>query len=147
MPDSHQLNRFLTAQQRDYSRALAEIRNGRKVSHWMWYIFPQIDGLGRSSTAVHYAIKSRAEAVAYLDHELLGPRLIEISRALLDVEGRTAQEIFGVPDVYKLRSSMTLFDAVQADSERPTSVFGEVLERYYQNQHDQRTIDLLASGI
>ena len=147
MPDSHQLNRFLTAQQRDYSRALAEIRNGRKVSHWMWYIFPQIDGLGRSSTAVHYAIKSRAEAVAYLDHELLGPRLLEISRALLDVEGRTAQEIFGVPDVYKLRSSMTLFDAVQADSERPTSVFGEVLERYYQNQHDQRTIDLLASGI
>ena len=143
MPDPHQLNRFLTAQQNDYLRALTEVRNGRKVSHWMWYIFPQIDGLGRSSTAVHYAIKSRAEAVAYLNHEVLGPRLLEISRALLSVEGRTAREIFGVPDVYKLRSSMTLFDAAQADSERPTSVFREVLERYYAGERDERTLELL----
>ena len=143
MSDPHQLNRFLKAQRNDYPRALAEVRNGRKVSHWMWYIFPQIDGLGRSSTAIRYAIKSLAEAAAYLNHEVLGSRLLEISHALLSVEGRTAREIFGMPDVYKLRSSMTLFDAVQADSERPTSIFREVLERYYTGERDKRTLELL----
>src|SRR5436305_1227395 len=102
--DPHNLNRFVQAQVDDYEQALAEIRSGRKQSHWMWYIFPQFDGLGFSSTSKRYAIKSIAEAEAYLAHPVLGPRLQECAEAALRVEGRTASEIFGSPDDMKLRS-------------------------------------------
>src|SRR5437868_9582453 len=96
--DPHNLGRFVQAQKDDYEQALAEIRSGRKRSHWMWYIFPQIDGLGFSSTSKRYAIKSAAEAEAYLSHPVLGPRLVECAEAALRVEGRSALEIFGSPD-------------------------------------------------
>jgi uncharacterized protein (DUF1810 family) len=107
--DPHDLARFVEAQAGDYATALAETRAGRKRSHWMWYIFPQIDGLGFSSMARRYAIKSLDEARAYLDHPVLGPRLVEITEAALAVEGRSAHEIFGSPDDMKLRSCATLF--------------------------------------
>ena len=107
--DPYNLSRFLQAQEDDYKEALSEIRNGRKRSHWMWYIFPQIDGLAFSSTSKHYAIKSIEEAKAYLAHPVLGPRLLECAQAVVDVEGRSAAEIFGSPDDLKLRSCATLF--------------------------------------
>src|SRR5579872_5863827 len=107
--DPHDLNRFVQAQTGVYDRALAEIRSGKKRSHWMWFIFPQFDGLGFSSTSKHYAIKSIAEAKAYLSHPVLGPRLVECAEAALSVQGRTAHEIFGSPDDMKLRSCATLF--------------------------------------
>ena len=132
------LKRFLDAQERDYSRALAEIRNGRKQSHWMWYIFPQIAGLGYSETAQFYAIKDRQEAGDYLAHPILGSRLIEIANALLGVNGRTANQILGSPDDLKLRSSMTLFSLLpNADP-----VFGAVLDKFYGGQPDAKTISL-----
>jgi len=110
--DRFDLNRFVEAQEEIYPRALAEIKLSRKRSHWMWFIFPQIDGLGHSSTARLYAIKSKEEAKAYLDHPVLGKRLIECSEALLKIKGKSAEEIFGYPDDLKLRSSMTLFASV-----------------------------------
>src|SRR5689334_5126168 len=112
MSVGYDLARFLHAQEHDYQQALAEIRSGRKRSHWMWYIFPQFDGLGFSATSKHYAIKSIAEADAYLRHPILGPRLVESLEAVLNVEGRSAIEIFGSPDDMKLRSSATLFASV-----------------------------------
>ena len=125
-PDPYDLNRFLQAQKNDYQRALSEIRNGRKRSHWMWYIFPQYDGLGFSSTSKRYAIKSVAEAEAYLRHSVLGPRLVECAEAVLGVEGRSASEVFGSPDDLKLRSCATLFAAVSPAG----SVFERVLEKF-----------------
>jgi uncharacterized protein (DUF1810 family) len=110
--DPFDLARFTSAQESVYDRALAEVRNGQKRSHWMWFIFPQIDGLGFSSTAKHYAIKSAEEARQYLMHPVLGPRLRECTEAVLAVNGRTASQIFGSPDDLKLRSCMTLFDSV-----------------------------------
>src|SRR5579883_1362213 len=107
--DPYNLNRFVEAQEDAYERALAEIRNGRKESHWMWYIFPQFDGLGFSATSKRYAIKGVAEAEAYLAHPVLGPRLRECTEATLHVEGRSASDIFGSPDDLKLRSCATLF--------------------------------------
>src|SRR5436309_2583571 len=105
MPDdAYNLGRFVQAQADDYDQALSEIRSGRKQSHWMWYIFPQFDGLGFSSTSKHYAIKSLAEAEAYLAHPVLGPRLVECAEAALGVEGKTATEIFRSPDDMKLKS-------------------------------------------
>jgi len=136
------LQRFLEAQDGIYDDALAELRAGRKRTHWMWFVFPQIAGLGRSATAVHYAIADLAEARAYLAHPLLGARLEECARAVLGVAGRTAHEIFGSPDDLKLRSSMTLFAQVAG----PDSVFPRVLERYYGGEADARTLDLLASS-
>jgi uncharacterized protein (DUF1810 family) len=136
------LDRFLAAQQGVYPRALEELRAGRKRSHWMWYVFPQLAGLGLSATAVHYAIADLAEARAYLAHPLLGPRLEECARALLDVPGRTAREILGSPDDLKLRSSMTLFAQVTGAD----PVFRRVLERYYGGEADARTLELLASS-
>ncbi len=121
------LSRFLKAQEQDYEQALREIRSGRKRSHWMWYIFPQIQGLGFSPTAQYYAIRDLQEARDYLAHPVLGARLKEISSALLDLNGLSASEIFGYPDDLKLRSSMTLFR--MADLNEP--VFLEVLEKYY----------------
>ena len=132
------LNRFLKAQEQDYEQALREIRSGRKRSHWMWYIFPQIQGLGFSPTAQYYAIRDLQEARDYLAHPVLGARLKEISSALLDLNGLSASEIFGYPDDLKLRSSMTLFR--MADWNEP--VFLEVLEKYYDGKPDARTVEL-----
>jgi uncharacterized protein (DUF1810 family) len=134
------LERFVSAQASVYSEALAEIRSGRKRTHWIWFIFPQIEGLGHSSTSMHYAIKSLAEARAYLKHPLLGSRLSECAEAVLAVEGRTASDIFPYPDDLKLRSCMTLFAAA---AEEPESVFARVLEKYFQGKHDERTLQLL----
>ena len=137
--DPHDLQRFVRAQERDYEGALAEIRRGQKRTHWMWYVFPQLDGLAFSSTAKHYAIKSLDEARAYLDHPLLGPRLLECAEATLDVEGRSAREIFGSPDDLKLRSCATLFASVLP----PGSVFERVLAKYYGGMRDDKTLHLL----
>ncbi len=138
--DPHNLARFVDAQEHDYARALSEIKAGRKRSHWMWYIFPQFEGLGSSPTSRHFAIKSAEEAAAYLAQPVLGPRLLECAEALLQVEGRTATEIFGSPDDMKLRSSVTLFASVSpADS-----VFHRVLEKYFGGEPDARTVRLVA---
>ncbi len=137
--DQFDLNRFVQAQEEIYPRALAEIKRGQKRSHWMWFIFPQIDGLGYSSTAKFYAIKSSDEAKAYLNHPLLGKRLVECAELLLKIMGKSAADIFGYPDDLKLRSSMTLFARVSpADS-----VFSRVLEQYFGGEPDQRTLELL----
>ncbi|MFB3820071.1 MAG: DUF1810 domain-containing protein, partial [Candidatus Methylomirabilales bacterium] len=125
--DPHDLNRFVRAQEGDYERALAELRSGRKRTHWMWYIFPQLDGLGFSATARHYGIKSLEEARAYLAHPILGPRLEESAEAVLRIEGRSATAIFGSPDDLKLRSCATLFAAASP----PGSVFERLLGKYY----------------
>ena len=138
--DPYDLNRFVQAQERDYERALSEVKNGRKRSHWMWYIFPQFDGLGFSATSKQYAIKSVAEAKAYLSHPILGPRLIACAEAALSVEGRTAHEIFGSPDDMKLKSCATLFAYVSPEG----SVFEQVLNKFFHGDRDQKTLDLLA---
>lgn len=137
--DRFDLNRFVQAQEEVYPRALAELKLGRKRSHWMWFIFPQIDGLGYSSTAKFYAIKSKDEATAYLAHPLLGKRLMECAEALLKIEGKSAAEIFGYPDDLKLRSSMTLFASITPGG----SVFSRVLDRYFEGEPDARTLELL----
>jgi uncharacterized protein (DUF1810 family) len=137
--DPHDLARFLVAQEEDYPQALAEIRAGRKSSHWMWYIFPQYDGLGFSPMSRRYAIKGLDEARAYVSHPVLGPRLVEISEAAMGVEGRPAREIFGSPDDMKLRSCATLFAAVSPAG----SVFERLLAKYYQGRPDEETLRLL----
>lgn len=134
--DPFNLKRFVRAQESDYERALSEIRNGRKRSHWMWYIFPQIDGLGFSEMSRRYAIKSPAEARAYLDHTVLGPRLMACVEALLSLHDRSAEEIFGFPDDKKLRSSATLFASVSP----PDSVFHRLLANYFQGERDPATL-------
>jgi uncharacterized protein (DUF1810 family) len=139
--DPHDLNRFVEAQADSYEQARAEIRSGRKRIHWIWYIFPQIDGLAMSSTSNRYAIKSVAEAKAYLSHPLLGPRLLECMETLLCIEGRSAAEILGSPDDLKLRSCATLFASVSP----PDSVFEHVLAKYYQGEPDRKTLQLLCS--
>lgn len=139
-PDgSSDLARFTQAQSMDYETALAEVRAGRKRSHWMWYIFPQIAGLGFSDMARRYAIADRAEAMAYLQHPILGTRLIEICEAALAVKNRSAHEIFGWPDDMKFRSCATLFAAVSP----PGSVFERVLEVYFGGEPDDKTLQLL----
>lgn len=137
--DRFDLNRFVQAQQGDYHQALAEITRGRKESHWMWYIFPQFDGLGVTSTAKHYAIKSIEEARAFLAHPILGARLRKCAEALLQLEGRSAEEIFGFPDVLKLRSCATLFAQVS----EPGSLFHRLLVKYYDGEADPKTLRLL----
>ena len=137
--DPYNLNRFVRAHEADFERALAEIKNGRKRSHWMWYVFPQLDGLGSSPTTKYYAIKGLGEARAYLGHEVLGPRLLQCAEAALAVPGRSAAEIFGHPDDLKLRSCATLFARVLP----PGSAFERILERYYDGQPDDRTLQLL----
>jgi len=139
--DPHDLNRFVLAQENDYARALAEIRGGRKRTHWMWYIFPQLDGLGFSEMARRYAIRDREEALAYLEHPVLGPRLVECAEAVLAVQGRSAREIFGTPDDLKLRSCVTLFTEVSPEG----SVFQRVLEEYFWGEADGHTLALLGS--
>jgi len=137
--DPFDLERFVRAQAQDYARALSEIRRGRKLTHWMWYVFPQIDGLGFSATSKRFALKSLAEARAFLTHPLLGPRLLECAEAALGVEGRTAREIFGTPDDFKLRSCATLFAKVSP----PGSPFQRLLAKYYEAQPDPKTLALL----
>jgi len=136
------LQRFLNAQQEDYVTALQEIKAGRKRSHWMWYIFPQIKGLGLSSTSVYYGIKDIGEASAYLKHPILGKNLLEISEALLSLEGRDATSIFGYPDDLKLNSSMTLFSSIP-DS---PAVFQQVLDKYFDGDADPKTLQLLSKS-
>ena len=133
------LSRFLEAQKHSYASALSEIRNGRKRSHWMWYIFPQIAGLGFSSTAQYYAIRDLSEARAYLEEPVLRSRLLEISSALLELPGDDATQILGWPDDLKLRSCMTLF--LHADPSIP--VFQQVLDKFYAGSEDERTVALL----
>ncbi len=136
--DPYDLDRFVDAQQGVYDRVLIELRSGLKRSHWMWYIFPQIDGLGHSPTTRLYAIKSLEEARRYLDHPVLGPRLTECAETVLAVQGRSAYDIFGAIDEMKLQSSMTLFALVSG----PGSVFERVLEKYYQGKKDSRTLQI-----
>jgi uncharacterized protein (DUF1810 family) len=139
MDDPFNLSRFLDAHADNYTQALAEIRSGWKENHWMWYIFPQFDGLGFSATSKLYAIKSVAEARAYLAHPVLGPRLVECAEAVLGVEGRSATDIFGSPDDLKLWSSATLF----ANVSPPGSVFDLVLGKYFGGKRDEKTLELI----
>ena len=134
--DPYQLSRFVAAQNGVYERAVAELRRGRKTGHWMWFVFPQITGLGHSATAQRYAIASLDEARAYLEHPLLGPRLIESAAILADNLDATAEQIFGHVDAMKLRSSMTLFQ--QAAPDEP--VFDRVIDRYFDGAPDAETL-------
>jgi uncharacterized protein (DUF1810 family) len=135
--DVDRLQRFLAAQDSGvHERALAELQAGSKRSHWMWFVFPQIAGLGHSANAQHYAIADRAEAEAYLAHPVLGPRLLACTQALLDLDGNDPVAVMGSIDAQKLRSSMTLFDAVAPDEPR----FHAVLDRYYGAQPDEATL-------
>jgi uncharacterized protein (DUF1810 family) len=137
--DPHDLARFVDAQALAYDHALAEIRSGRKRSHWMWYVFPQLAGLGLSAMSARFAIRSLDEARAYLRHPVLGPRIHECFDALLRINGRSAHDIFGSPDDLKLRSCATLF----AEVAPPDSVFVRVLDRYFDGRRDERTLSLL----
>jgi len=137
--DPYDLARFVDAQTHDYATALAEIRAGRKRSHWMWYVFPQFDGLGMSSTSKHYAIRSIEEAEAYLAHPVLGPRLVQCCDSLLALEGGSAEAVFGSIDTMKLGSCVTLFAHVSP----PGSVFEGVLRKYFGGARDGRTLELV----
>jgi uncharacterized protein (DUF1810 family) len=139
MGDRYKLKRFTDAQSGVYDQALDELRSGRKCSHWIWFIFPQLEGHGRSETAQKYSIASRLEAQAYLQHPLLGPRLRECTRAVCELEGRSAHEIFGSPDDLKFRSSMTLFAAVGGDN----VIFDKALRIYFSGQPDDWTLKAL----
>ncbi|CCX36263.1 putative uncharacterized protein [Clostridium sp. CAG:1000] len=132
------LERFLKAQEKDYEHALNEIKNGRKTGHWIWYIFPQIAGLGFSSTSKYYSIKDKNEAIEYLKNKTLKNRLIEICEALLSLESDDATYVMGYPDDLKLKSSMTLFDEVS-----DIDVFKKVLDKFYKGEKDEMTISLL----
>jgi len=138
MSDPYDLERFVEAQRGTYEQACAELRRGRKTGHWMWFIFPQIAGLGMSSISQRYAIGSVGEARAYLAHAVLGARLRAICGIVLEVERRTAEEIFGWPDNAKLRSSMTLF----AKATEENAEFVGVLEKYFGGERDERTVEL-----
>jgi uncharacterized protein (DUF1810 family) len=139
MNDPHDLERFVSAQEPTYAEAADELRAGRKTSHWMWFVFPQLRDLGQSATAKRYGIASRAEAEAYLQHPVLGPRLKECVALVLAISGRNAHAIFGSPDDLKFRSSMTLFSGVAPEE----PIFKEAIEKYYGGKPDPRTIALL----
>jgi uncharacterized protein (DUF1810 family) len=136
----NKIDRFLKAQDITYAKALSEIKCGHKKGHWMWFIFPQLKGLGRSETSKYYAIEDLQEAKTYLNHEILGTRLIEISEALLQLDKRDPNTIFGSPDDMKLKSSMTLFAIASGQKE---SVFHKVLHKYYHDEMDENTVDLM----
>jgi uncharacterized protein (DUF1810 family) len=138
MTDASDLQRFVEAQAPVYPRVLAELRRGQKQSHWMWFIFPQLAGLGHSPMAQRFAIRSREEALAYLGHSVLGPRLRECTALVNAVEGRTIREILGSPDDLKFRSSMTLFGTVASDP-----AFAAAIEKFYGGMPDRKTLDLL----
>jgi uncharacterized protein (DUF1810 family) len=139
MVDPYNLDRFVHAQNPVYEEVLSELKNGKKVSHWMWFIFPQMKGLGRSPTSIEFSISSRDEGSAYLHHPLLGPRLKECTRLVLLTEGCSIEQIFGSPDDMKFRSSMTLFAQVSPDGD----IFVKALQRYFQGVPDQLTLDCL----
>lgn len=141
--DPHDLSRFERAQANKYRQALAEIRAGHKRSHWMWFIFPQFDGLGVSARSRRYAIKSIAEAEAYLLHPVLGPRLVECCQAAIDANDRTATELFGTPDDMKLHSCATLFAHVSA----PGSLFEDLLDKFFDGGSDQATLQLIDASL
>ena len=138
--EEKELDKFVSAQARDYDTALAEIRSGCKRSHWMWYIFPQLQGLGFSPTAQYYGIRDLEQAKDYMAHPVLGPRLVEISGALLSLPGSNPSAVMGYPDDLKLCSCMTLFELAAPDE----PVFGRVLEKYYGGRRDRMTLNLLS---
>ncbi|MDM0117313.1 DUF1810 domain-containing protein [Variovorax sp. J22R133] len=138
--DPHQLQRFVAAQNPVYADVCAELAAGDKASHWMWFVFPQLAQLGRSSTARHYGIASRAEALAYWQHPVLGERLKHCTALVLSVQGRTAHQIFHSPDDLKFRSCVTLFGAIAPGE----PVFGKALKKFFEGQGDRLTLDLLA---
>jgi uncharacterized protein (DUF1810 family) len=133
------LERFVSAQEPVYSTVVSELRNGKKESHWMWFVFPQIDGLGSSPTARQYAIRSLEEANAYLAHPILGSRLIECTGLVNNVAGKSLREIFGSPDDMKFHSSVTLFSLLES----PESVFAQALRKYFNGELDERTTAIL----
>ena len=137
--DPYDLQRFVEAQNSCFERVCGELRAGRKQSHWMWFIFPQLQGLGSSPMAIRYAISSKQEAAAYLDHPILGPRLRHCAELVVNVEGHSIKQIFGQPDDLKFRSSMTLF----ANARPEDKIFNEALQKYFAGQPDQLTIDRL----
>jgi uncharacterized protein (DUF1810 family) len=139
MDDPFDLQRFVEAQDGVHARALAELKRGRKESHWMWFVFPQLSGLGSSPMAQRYALRSLDEARAYLAHPVLGPRLRDLTAAVNGVEGRSAHAIFGSPDDFKFRSSMTLFQAAAPDE----PAFREALARYFDGEPDPKSLALL----
>ena len=138
MSDPFDLQRFVSAQDESYAQALDEIRRGRKQSHWMWFVFPQIEGLGSSPTARHYAIRSRGEAKAYLAHPVLGPRLREITKVAAALTQGSARSVFGTPDDMKLRSSLTLFREVAEGEDR--DLFTQALNRFFDAKADEETL-------
>ncbi len=140
MTDAYPLHRFLDTQARTYETVLSELRAGRKCSHWIWCIFPQIAGLGHSEMSEQFAIDSLDEAKTYLQHPVLGPRLRACTQLVLDVDGRSAEEIFGYPDDLKFRSCMTLFLTAAPDN----TIFKDALLKYFDGKPDQLTLDILA---
>jgi len=140
MSSEYNLERFIDAQEASYEIALSEIKSGRKKSHWMWYIFPQVQGLGFSETSKFYAIKDIGEAKAFLEHPILGERLVRICNALLHLESDNAHNIFGSPDDLKLRSSMTLFSSLNINP-----VFQKLLEKFFNGIKDDKTLQIIGS--
>ncbi len=140
MSSEYNLERFIDAQEASYEIALSEIKSGRKKSHWMWYIFPQVQGLGFSETSKFYAIKNISEARAFLEHPVLGERLVRICNALLHLESDNAHNIFGSPDDLKLRSSMTLFSSLNINP-----VFQKLLEKFFNGIKDDKTLQIIGS--
>jgi len=140
--DQYNLNRFLEAQMTTYEGAMLELARGRKESHWIWYIFPQIEGLGRSDTAKLYSIKSLEEGRAYLQHSMLGPRLVEACEILLSLKDASMDEVMGFPDDLKLLSSMTLFEALSDSS----SIFTKIIEIYFDNERDENSIKIIEAA-
>ena len=139
MKDPYHLQRFIDAQNPVYEQACTELRSGRKESHWMWFIFPQLRGLGSSPTATTFGISSREEAEAYFAHPVLGNRLRDCTLLVNEVEGRSAEQIFGYPDVLKFRSSMTLFASITPDNQ----LFTRALQKYFDGEPDRRTLEQL----
>ena len=139
MNSDNTLNRFLSAQQPIYSQVLKELRSGKKTTHWMWFIFPQIEGLGHSTTAKYYSIINSGEAKEYLTHPVLGKRLLECTTLLLQIENRSADAIFGFPDNAKLRSCMTLFNYIAPEEK----ILEAVLEKYFSGHPDEKTVAIL----
>jgi uncharacterized protein (DUF1810 family) len=137
--DQYNLNRFIKAQLTTYDRALMELSRGRKESHWTWYIFPQIEGLGRSDKAKLYSIKSLEEGRAYLEHPVLGPRIIHACEVLLNLKDKSMVEVMGFPDNLKLHSSMTLFEAVSDAN----SIFTEIIEVYFDDERDKSSLEII----
>ena len=141
MSDPYELKRFVDAQEHVYEQACAELRAGKKQSHWMWFVFPQIQGLGSSPTAVRFAISGLDEARAYLEHPVLGQRLRECAGIVVDVEGRSVEEIFGYPDDLKFHSSMTLFAKASVEGSQRDGVFEAALEKYFGGKMDRGTLE------